>query len=207
MNKRVALYARVSTAENRGIQDPEVQLSQLREYCKHRGFQIYKEYVDHLSGVDDNRPSLNALMDAARKKLISGVVVFRFDRFSRSVSMLVRTLDEFRELGIDFVSYSENIDTSTAMGRCFFTIISAFSAMELDALKMRVRAGLRKAVESGKTLGRRRIGFDIGKALELKKQGLGVRRIAKQVGVSYGTVYRYIKSVTKTSSTESPQKR
>lgn len=108
--KTVGLYARVST--NDGRQDPEVQLQQLRQYCQQRGLRVYREYVDHMSGASDSRPAMQALMDDARKRRIDSVVVWRFDRFARSTKALVTALDEFRQLGIDFVSYSENVDTS-----------------------------------------------------------------------------------------------
>jgi len=108
--KEVALYVRVSTNE----QHPEMQLSDLRRYAQQRGFEIYNEYVDvGVSGTKASRPALDSLMGAARKRLFDVVLVWRFDRFARSVKHLVDALYEFRSLGIDFVSYQEAIDTST----------------------------------------------------------------------------------------------
>ena len=193
--KKVAIYARVSC--NDGRQSVEAQLSTLRQYCSQRGLQIYKEYFDEMSGSKDDRPQFQALMNVARKRKIDCILTFRFDRFSRSTRTLIEALEEFGDLGIDFISYSENIDTSTPIGKCMFTVISAFSAMEREICRERVINGLRN---TDKQLGRPRKGFNIGKALELQVQGLSIRNIAEQVGVSYGTVHRHLKAVTKTHS-------
>src|ERR1019366_4315559 len=107
---RVALYARVST--NNG-QDPEVQLRELREYCQRRGWEIVREYVDvGISGTKAKRPELDRLMTDAHRRRFDGVVCWRFDRFARSVSHLLRALETFQTLGIEFVSLSEQLDTS-----------------------------------------------------------------------------------------------
>ena len=198
--KRVALYARVSTST--GKQDTETQLHQLRQYCQARDFTIYKEYMDEMSGTRNDRPRFNQMMDAARKRQFDAVLVFRFDRFSRSTKTLIDSLEEFQNIGIDFISFSENIDTSTPMGKCMFTIIGAFSAMEREVIRERVCAGLDNAKAKGVELGRPREKFDTALAISLSKQGLGVRKIAKRVGVSYGTVHRYLKGVTNTLSQE-----
>src|SRR5213594_4283273 len=121
-NKRVALYARVSTKNNG--QDPETQLIALREYASHRGFEIIDEYVDvGISGAKDRRPELDRLMRDARRRKIDAVLVARFDRFARSTKHLVLALEEFQSLGIDFVSLNESVDTSTPMGKMIYTVI------------------------------------------------------------------------------------
>ena len=199
---KVAIYARVSTSDKG--QNPEVQLHALREYCRQREFTVFKEYVDHLSGAREDRPAFIRMMDDARKRKIDAVLVFRFDRFARSTKSLLLALEEFRELGIDFISYSENVDTSTPMGKMMYTIISALSEFERSIIKQRVMSGLQKARDDGKRLGRPRVGFNMGKCLQLKSDGLGVRRIAKQLGVSHGTVFNYLASVSTVQKT-SPQ--
>ena len=114
--KRVALYARVSTV-NHG-QDPEVHLRELREFCQRRRFEIAVEYVDKgISGSRERRPALDQLMAICRKRLVDAVVVYRYDRFARSLRQLVLALEEFRALGIDFISLHEGVDTSTPNGR------------------------------------------------------------------------------------------
>jgi DNA invertase Pin-like site-specific DNA recombinase len=115
MNVKVAIYARVSTAN--GQQNPEAQCRELKEYAERRGWQIVDVYTDNISGAKCSRPALNRLMaDAARRKF-DVVLCWRFDRFARSVSHLLRALETFQALGIDFVSLCENVDTSTPMGR------------------------------------------------------------------------------------------
>ena len=149
--KRVAIYTRVSTSE----QSVDMQTSDLRHYCEQRGFEIYKEYSDQISGTKDRRPGLDDLMADARKRKFDVVLVWRFDRFARSTKHLVTALEEFKHLGIDFISYQENIDTSSPLGKAIFTIISAISELERNIIVERVKAGLRNAKAHGKRLGKR----------------------------------------------------
>ena len=152
---RVALYARVSTSD----QTTESQLLDLRRYVRDRGWQTFNEYCDNgISGTKDSRPALNQLIDDAKKCRFDVVLVWRFDRFARSTKHLILALEAFRNLGIDFVSYQENIDTSSPLGGAIFTIISAVAQLERDIIAERVKAGLRRARESGKQLGRPRPG-------------------------------------------------
>ena len=182
---RVALYARVSTTD----QSTESQLLDLRRYVSERGWNIFKEYVDEgISGTKDSRPALNELMNDAKKRRFDVVLVWRFDRFARSTKHLILALEEFRNLGIDFVSYQENIDTSSPLGSAIFTIISAVAQLERDIIAERVKAGLRRAKENGKRLGRPRLAIDLEKIQKLRSQGLSLRAIAKETGVSRTTV-------------------
>ena len=138
INMRSVLYCRVSTTD----QNVDVQLTALREYAERRGWQVAGEYVDQgVSGSKEKRPALDKLMADARRRAMDAVVVFRFDRFARSVSHLARALDEFRALGIEFVSLHEAIDTSTAMGRAMFHIAGAFAELEREIIRERVKAG------------------------------------------------------------------
>jgi DNA invertase Pin-like site-specific DNA recombinase len=190
--KKVAIYARVSSFDGRQSQSIDAQLTTLRQYCNQRGLKIYREYRDELSGARDDRPEYQALRADARRMLFDGVVVFRFDRFSRSTKALLEVLEEFRTLGIDFVSYSEAVDTSTPMGKCMYTVIAAFSSLERDVCRERILHGLKN---SSKKSGAPRKQFDTAQALQLSKQGWGCRRIGKALGVSYGTIYAYLKGV------------
>lgn len=196
MSKKVAIYCRVSSIDGRQHQSIEAQLTTLRDYCAQRGFSIVKEYCDEMTGSRDDRPQYQALLKDARRVKFQAVLVFRFDRFSRSTKALIEALEEFRTLNIDFVSYSEAIDTSTPIGKCMYTIISAFSSMEREICRERIIHGLRNTT---KKLGAPVKLFDKGKAMELSKQGWGCRRIGKELGISYGTIYTHLKTVKLTA--------
>jgi DNA invertase Pin-like site-specific DNA recombinase len=182
---RIGIYARVSTKD----QSCELQVRDLRTYCAARRFDLVREYVDvGQSGAKDSRPELNKLMDDARKRQFDAIVVWRFDRFARSTKHLLSALEEFRSLGIQFISYQENIDTSSALGQALFTIVSAVTQLERDLIRERVSAGIRNAQANGKKLGRPKSGVDRERILELKAQGLSLRQIAAELEVGYGTV-------------------
>jgi len=182
---RVALYARVSTTD----QSTDSQLLDLRRFVRERGWNTFKEYVDEgISGTKDSRPALNELMNDAKKRRFDVVLVWRFDRFARSTKHLILALEEFKNLGIDFVSYQENIDTSSPLGAAIFTIISAVAQLERDIIAERVKAGLRKAKENGKRLGRPKTSVDVEKLRQLRSEGLSLRVIARQVGISHTRV-------------------
>jgi len=188
---RVALYARVSTLD----QSTESQLLDLRRYASERGWNTFKEYVDEgISGTKDSRPALNELMNDAKKRKFDVVLVWRFDRFARSTRHLINALEEFKNLRIDFVSYQENIDTSSPLGSAIFTIISAVAQLERDIIAERVKAGLRRARENGKKLGRPRASIDGGKVHRLRSQGLSHRAIATQLGISHSTVGQILRN-------------
>ncbi len=147
-----------------------------------------------ISGTKDNRPALNELMNAARKRRFDVVLVWRFDRFARSTRHLINALEEFRNLGIDFVSFQENIDTSSPLGAAIFTIISAVAQLERDIIAERVKAGLRRAKENGKTLGRPKVNVDPDKIHRLRLKGLSLRQIATELGFSRSTVARSLET-------------
>jgi DNA invertase Pin-like site-specific DNA recombinase len=189
---RVAIYARVSTTNG---QDPEMQLRELREYCQRRGWEIHHEYVDAgISGTKGKRPELDRLMADAHKRRFDIVIVWRFDRFARSVSHLLRALETFQALGIAFVSLSENIDTSTPTGKMIFTVLGAVAELERSLIVERVKAGLRNAKAKGKRLGRPSKGVDPNKVSLLRAQGLTWRRVGAQLGVAPRTALQSIKN-------------
>jgi len=186
---RVALYARVSTTD----QSTDSQLLDLRRYVSERSWDFFKEYVDEgISGTKDSRPALNELMNNAKKRRFDVVLVWRFDRFARSTRHLINALEEFKNLGIDFVSYQENIDTSSPLGSAIFTIISAVAQLERDIIAERVKAGLRRAKENGKKLGRPRTEVSKWEIYRLHSHGLSLRQIATQLNISKSTVAKYL---------------
>jgi DNA invertase Pin-like site-specific DNA recombinase len=129
LEMRVAIYARVSTANNG--QDPTMQTRELREYVERRGWKFAGEYVDvGISGSKEKRPELDRLMADAHRRRFDCVVVWKFDRFARSVSHLLRALETFKSQGIEFVSFSEQMDTSTPAGKMVFTVLGAVAELE-----------------------------------------------------------------------------
>ncbi len=193
---RAAIYARVSTT-NHG-QDVTLQTRELEQFAQARGWEIAGEYVDSgVSGTKDSRPELNRLLADAHKRRFDVVCVWRFDRFARSVSHLLRALETFRALGIDFVSYSEQMDTSTPAGKMVFTVLGAVAELERSLIVERVRAGLRNARAKGKTLGRPRVTVDAARIGRLRASGLSWPKIAAELGVSVGTVFQASRSLSK----------
>ena len=182
---KIAIYARVSTHNG---QDPEVQLRELREYCQRRGWEITREYVDvGISGGKEKRPELDKLLRDAHLRHFDVVVVWRFDRFARSVSHLLRALENFRALGIEFVSLSEQVDTSTPTGKMVFTVLGAVAELERSLIVERVRAGLRNARAKGKRLGRPRKVANLEAINRMRTEGATWRAIGKSLGVSPAT--------------------
>jgi DNA invertase Pin-like site-specific DNA recombinase len=184
----VALYARVSTTSG---QDPEMQLRELREYCQRRGLQITHEYVDKgISGSRERRPALDRLLADCRKRLVDAVVVYRYDRFARSLRHLVNALEEFRSLGIDFVSLHEGVDTTTPNGRLVFGIFASIAEFERELIRDRVRSGLASARAKGKRLGRPRSDVDIARIASLRNSGASWRTISEEMGLAVGTLHK-----------------
>jgi DNA invertase Pin-like site-specific DNA recombinase len=188
---RVAIYARVSTS-NHG-QDVTMQTRELREYAERRGWTVAGEtsYVDiGQHGHIEKRPELDHLMADAHKRRFDVVCVWRFDRFARSVSHLLRALETFKALGIDFVSFSEQMDTSTPAGKMVFTVLGAVAELERSLIVERVKAGLRNAKAKGKTLGRPRVAVNARMIGALRSQGRSWRATATELGVSERSVRR-----------------
>jgi DNA invertase Pin-like site-specific DNA recombinase len=185
---KTAIYARVST--NGHGQDVGMQLRELREYCERRGLEIAGEYVDAgVSGAKDSRPELNRLMADAHKRRFDAVTVWKFDRFARSVSHLLRALETFGSLGIEFVSLSEQMDTSTPTGKMVFTVLGAVAELERSLIAERVRAGMRNARAKGKSIGRPKVNVNGSEIARMRLAGASIRQIAGATGLSLGTVY------------------
>lgn len=189
--KRVALYARVSTLDKG--QDPETQLVQLRQYAQNRNFEVIGEFVDYASGTTQDRVQYKLMMEAAKKRAIDVVLVWRYDRFARSTQALVNALKEFQSLGIDFISYQENIDTTSPTGELVFHVMASLAQFESSLISQRVKAGMERARAQGKYIARPRLPIDQQqKIFELQKKGLSMNKISKQLGIAYGTVYNYL---------------
>jgi|SRR5579875_542064 len=182
-------------------QDTAMQTRELRQFCEARGWQIAAEYVDEgVSGAKDSRPELNGLIADAHRRKFDAVIVWKFDRFARSVSHLLRALETFNSLGIAFVSLSEQIDTTTPAGRMIFTVLGAVAELERSLIAERVRAGLRNARAKGKRLGRPRVPVDAARIALLRASGASWPQIAAALGVSVGKVYQTAARLSKSPS-------
>src|SRR6266540_4430995 len=185
---RTAIYARVSTLD----QDPAMQLRELRAYAAHRRLPITAEFIDQVSGTTTDRPQLHRLWQVVRSRKVDTILVWKFDRFARSTKQLIDALKEFRHLGVDFISITEQIDTSSPMGKAMFTVISAIAEFERSLISERVRAGIAKARANGKRHGRPTIGAQTIETIrQLRRQGQSLNQIARTLGISHQSVANY----------------
>ena len=186
--KRVGIYARVSTSD----QNSDMQLVELREHADRRNWEIVAEYVDEgVSGSKASRPQLDKLMADARRRKFDLCLVWRFDRFARSTTHLLAALEEFKSLGIDFVSLHEAVDTSTPMGKMVFTVLASVAELERSIIVERVRAGMARAKAKGKWIGRPRGSrIDAVAVSRLLADGLSIRKVARRLDLSVGSVQR-----------------
>lgn len=189
-NARAGIYARVSTLDKG--QDPETQLLQLRDHAERRGWKCV-ELVDFARGAKDARPNYDKLLALARRREIDVVLVWRYDRFARSTQELVNRLNEFRALGVHFISLTEQIDTSTPQGELMFTITAGFAQHESRMISERVKAGMERAKKQGKHVGRRPLAPAVQRQIrELCEQDVPVREIQRRLEVPWSTVQKYV---------------
>jgi len=168
-----------------------MQTRELGEYIERRGWNLAGEYIDiGISGTKEKRPELDRLMADAHRRRFDCVVVWKFDRFARSVSHLLRALETFKAQGIEFVSFSEQMDTSTPAGKMVFTVLGAVAELERSLIVERVKGGLRNAKVKGKRLGRPKRVVDARKLAGLRAQGFGWKKISREMGIGVGTLYR-----------------
>jgi DNA invertase Pin-like site-specific DNA recombinase len=188
---KVAIYGRVSTAE----QSAAMQVDELRAYCQRRQWVIVEEFIDSgVSGAKERRPALDRLLAEAKRRKFDAVLVYRYDRFARSLRQLVNALCEFDALGIHFVSLHEGVDTSTPNGRLVFGIFASIAEFERELIRGRVRSGIAAARAQGKRLGRPRVAVDASQIRGLRSQGLSWACIASRLGLGEGTVYRAVRT-------------
>ena len=189
--KRAGLYVRVST----DLQETGMQESELRRYAQARGWIIQKIYADRgISGRKDVRPALQELMTACRQRKIDVVLVWKFDRFARSLRHLLTALEEFKALGIDFTSATEGIDSTVPSGELVFQIFGAISQFEAELISQRVRAGLAEAKKNGHAIGRPAIKklskIEVTRIRAARRKGVTLRRLASQFGASLWAVHQ-----------------
>lgn len=196
---KTALYARVSTTDKG--QDVGMQVRELQEFCEKRNWSVTDQYIDNgISGSKERRPQLDRLMADARKRKFDAVLVYRFDRFARSMHQLVNSLAEFQSFGIEFISLHEGIDTGTPNGRLVFGIMASIAEFERELIRDRVRSGVQHARAKGKRLGRPRIHVDASKIARLRGQDCSWAEISQETGLSAGVVRRAFASLAKIPS-------
>ena len=189
--KKCALYARVSTLEQR----VQSQVYDLRQLAQQRGFEVVAEYIDEgISGTKARRPGLDALMTDARKRKFSVVLVAAFDRMARSTKHFLQVIDEFDSLGIEFVSRRENVDTSGPMGRLFLTLIGSIAELESELIRERIRAGMRRRRLEGLPLGRVPLDVDREAIVADRLSGMSLTQTAKKYLVSRASVIRFVRN-------------
>lgn len=193
MEKKVCCYERVSTQD----QTVESQDRVLRQYCEQNGIKNAEFFVDHgISGTKSSRPSLDRMMAAVENDEVSTVVVYSFSRFARSTTHLLNALQVFKRKGVQFVSLTERIDTSSPVGLAMFSILAAISQLERDLIADRVKCGLANARAKGKLIGRKKL-RDSDLIRKLRKAGMSYRAISSVARCSHGSVHAEILAMKK----------
>jgi len=186
---RVGIYARVSTT-GKG-QDTDMQLRELREYARQRGWDIAGEYTDEgVSGSKDSRPELNRLMADAKARKLDTILVWKLDRFGRSLKHLVCALAELEAVGVAFVSLRDGFDLTTPAGRLMFGVVAAMAEFERDLIRERVKAGIANAKSKGRRVGRKPVAIDFAALTALRSEGRTIRDIAATLGCSPSLVHK-----------------
>lgn len=188
---RTAIYARVSTKDKGQTHD--MQLDALKPFILSRGWELVGIYSDTISGTKDSRPQLDLLMAHARARKLDCICVWRFDRFARSTKHLLLALDEFNSLGVQFVSLTEQLDTTTSMGKAMFTIMAAFGQLERDLIAERVKTKVQQLIANGAKWGAPKKVFRRDEALAELTAGASLRATAKKYEVSHMTLARELK--------------
>ena len=195
--KRAALYLRVSTVD----QHPETQLYDLRQMAAQRGFEIVNEYTDRISGTKAKRPGLDQMMAAARRGRFGVVLVWACDRIARSTRHFLDVLDDLNRIGVEFVSFREQIDTGGPLGRAIVVIIGAIAELERNLIIERVRAGMRRAKLEGRPIGRQPLDLDREAIVQDHQRGQSLGQIAKTYRISRTTVHRMVQDKIPSGST------
>ena len=192
--KRAGLYLRVSTVD----QHPETQLNDLRQMAGQRGYEIVAEYTDRISGTRAKRPGLDQMMADARRGRFDVLLVWASDRI-RSVKHFLEVLDELNRIGVEYVSFREQIDTGGPLGRAIIVIVSAVAELERSLIVERVRAGMRRARLEGQRIGRTPLTVDNLAIQQDRQRGQSLREIARGHKISTATVQRVLRKYAPTT--------
>ena len=186
---KVAIYGRVSTAD----QNAESQLYDVRQLAAQRGYDVVEEYVDvGYSGARARRPALDRMMSDARHGRFAAVMVWASDRMARSVKHFVEVISELDHLGIGYISYRENIDTSGPLGRAIMIIVAAIAELERSLIVERVKTGMRRARLEGRHIGRRPLDVDHAAIHRDRARGMSLGQLAKVYGAGRTTIRRIL---------------
>jgi DNA invertase Pin-like site-specific DNA recombinase len=196
--KRAAIYLRVSSID----QHPETQLHDLEMMAQQRGLEIVQRYTDRITGTRARRPGLDEMMADARRHRFDVLLVWASDRLARSVRHFLEVLDELNHLGVEFISFREQLDTSGPLGRAVVVIIGAIAELERSLIVERVRAGMRRAKLEGRHIGRRPLNLDRAAVLRDRQRGLSLTEVAKAHRCSRGLVSKILKDARNVSSHE-----
>jgi len=191
MNKRVALYARVSTDK----QTCENQLKELRSIAERMQFIVVDEFIDEgISGATSSRPALDTLMKSATQRRFDMVMCWSIDRLGRSLQNLIEILNELQSLKVDLFFMQQGLDTSTSAGRMMFSIFGAVAEFERNLIRERVIAGQQRAISQGVKMGRpSKMNDGMKNAIKLlRERGIGIKQIARELKIGIGTVYSVI---------------
>jgi DNA invertase Pin-like site-specific DNA recombinase len=196
--KRAAIYLRVSSID----QHPETQFHDLEMMAQQRGLEIVQRYTDRITGTRARRPGLDEMMADARRHRFDVLLVWASDRLARSVRHFLEVLDELNHLGVEFISFREQLDTSGPLGRAVVVIIGAIAELERSLIVERVRAGMRRAKLEGRHIGRRPLNLDRAAVLRDRQRGLSLTEVAKAHRCSRGLVSKILKDARNVSSHE-----
>ena len=201
---KAAIYARVSTSD----QHNEIQIKELTDYVERRGWELAGVYQDQMSGAKAQRPGLDALMADARLHKFDAVIVWKLDRFGRSLINCVAGIQDLTAAGVRFIAVSQGLDTDAAnpTSRLLLHILAAVAEFERELIKERVSAGLKHAKTKGVRIGRPRRVFDRQRALDMRGQGMSLPAIARELGIGYGTVVRGMDALSKRQGPEAVTK-
>jgi DNA invertase Pin-like site-specific DNA recombinase len=197
--KKAAIYARVSTPD----QHLEAQLYDLRDLAAKRDYTVIREFEDRgVSGSKSKRAGLDAMLSSARRREFDVLLVAAFDRIARSTKNFLEIVDELNELGIEFVSAREAIDTSGPMGRMFITLVGSIAELERSLITERIRAGMRRARLEGQRLGRAPLDIDHDALVRDRLAGMSLTKVAKRYGISRASVIRFVREAQRRQVTQ-----
>jgi DNA invertase Pin-like site-specific DNA recombinase len=197
--EKAAIYARVSTPD----QHLEAQLYDLRDLAAKRGYTVFREFEDRgVSGLKSRRVGLDAMLSSARRREFDVLLVAAFDRIARSTKNFLEIVDELNELGIEFVSAREAIDTSGPMGRMFITLVGSIAELERSLITERIRAGMRRARLEGQRLGRAPLNIDHDALVRDRLAGMSLTKVAKKYAISRASVIRFVREAQRRQVTQ-----